>query len=92
MLLTVHLEILSIYAIILGLFSSIYYYLGCDHITFSEKNVVDAIYFSTTIQATIGFGDITPKSKLAKIIVIVHQNIVIFVNTMALFSIYKATL
>jgi len=36
-----------------------------------------AMYFSATTQSTVGYGDISPKSNKAKIIVMIHQMIVI---------------
>ena len=35
--------------------------------------VVDPLYFSSTTTATVGYGDLTPKSATARAVVIVHQ-------------------
>ena len=37
------------------------------------------IYFSTSTISTIGYGDIYPKSKKAKLLVTIHQLLVIFI-------------
>jgi hypothetical protein len=65
------------------LFASIYHF-GCSEDEFYSsiklinnpcglqpmKNWYDAIYFSTIVQSTLGYGDISPKKNKAKIIVI----------------------
>jgi len=38
-----------------------------------DSTFVDALYFSTTIQSTVGFGDIHPLSTTGKSIVMLHQ-------------------
>jgi hypothetical protein len=57
------------------LFSLIYSYLfhlNKNHFNGAE-DYQDIIYFTTTTQASIGYGDITPKSKLCKWIVIMQH-------------------
>jgi hypothetical protein len=43
-----------------------------------EKSFTDAIYFTTATHATVGFGDITPKTNLARWIVSIHTLCVLF--------------
>ncbi|AUT19143.1 hypothetical protein DSLPV1_172 [Dishui lake phycodnavirus 1] len=38
---------------------------------------LDALYLSMTVQSTIGFGDITPKTTRAKLLVMMQQFVVI---------------
>jgi hypothetical protein len=42
-----------------------------------NSSFIDVLYFTTTTQTTIGYGDITPKSKLARSIVIVQQLLIV---------------
>jgi voltage-gated potassium channel len=45
-----------------------------DHFSFSEPlNRTDALYFTTSTFATVGFGDITPVSQLARAVVSVQM-------------------
>ena len=45
-----------------------------DHLSFSEPlNRTDALYFTTSTFATVGFGDITPVSQLARAVVSVQM-------------------
>lgn len=57
------------------LFSSIYYVMArTDPGSFSSQLTrVDAFYFSVTILSTVGFGDITPVSQPARILVTVQM-------------------
>ena len=64
-------------------FATIYHY-GCDDNDFYSsiklknspcglqtlKNWYDAMYFSTIVQSTLGYGDISPKKNTAKLLVI----------------------
>jgi hypothetical protein len=68
------------------LFSLIYWYYGTpDNLTFNsqfadEQNNIcylSALYFSCTAHSTVGFGDITPKSRFMQTIVIIHLTILI---------------
>jgi len=48
-----------------------------DHNASIVDKVIDGIYFSTSSFSSIGYGDYTPQSRQAKIIVIVEQFLVI---------------
>ena len=72
--------------VLILLFSLIYWYYGTpDNLTFnpqfadSENNIcyLSALYFSCTAHSTVGFGDITPKSRFMQIVVIIHLTILI---------------
>ena len=43
--------------------------------TSKTLNLLDAIYLSMTIQSSVGFGDITPKTKVAKFFVLIQQSL-----------------
>lgn len=56
------------------LFTIIYtilYYFGNNPMEF-ESNI-DPLYFAVTLTSSVGFGDYTPKTNLAKAIVIIHM-------------------
>ena len=68
------------------IFSLIYWYYGTpDNLTFnpqfanSNNNIcyLSALYFTCTAHSTVGFGDITPKSRFMQMIVIIHLIILI---------------
>ncbi len=52
---------------------------GEEHFNGLDKSssFLDHIYFAFTVQSTVGFGDIYPKTALAKTIVMVQQSILI---------------
>ena len=63
------------------IFSTVYYVLreegnwnGMDN----ESTFFDCFYFSFTTMTTIGYGDISPSSKIAKIFCLCQQLIVLF--------------
>jgi hypothetical protein len=76
---------LILFVISIILFAFIYYYY-CDYDDFYSSiklkgddcglqpmnNWYDAISFSTIVQSTVGYGDISPKKNSAKIIVIIQ--------------------
>ena len=59
-----------------------YYFLvltGGDHFNGidSKASMMDVFYFSSTIQSTVGFGDIYPKSSTARTLVMLQQAMLI---------------
>ena len=66
--------------IIIFCFAFFYYILkGNDNFNGLDETstFIDALYFSFTTQSTVGYGDISPKSKFAKILVMIQQTIVL---------------
>lgn len=45
--------------------------------SFGFKTLLDPFYFSFTTMSTVGYGDFTPKTDMAKMLVMVHQGILI---------------
>lgn len=43
-----------------------------------KLSFLDIVYFATTTQTTIGFGDILPRTSLAKIINMIHLLIIMY--------------
>jgi hypothetical protein len=47
-----------------------------EHFTYDKSynmtSIIDIMYFTLTTQTTIGYGDITPRSKIAKSIMMIH--------------------
>lgn len=39
----------------------------------SDSSFIDILYFTFTVQSTVGFGDISPKSQVAKVLVMLQQ-------------------
>ena len=66
------------------MFSIIYYNLNVGHMYYDSNcypdKYIDHLYFSTTVMTTVGFGDIVPKSSLAKITVMIQELIVIILT------------
>ena len=65
------LKVLTLNLVTILIFAMFYYFLaltGGDHFNGIDSNVslMDAFYFSSTIQSTVGFGDIYPKSSTAR--------------------------
>lgn len=50
-------------------FAIIYYILGKEHLS-DNLSPFDALYFSVVTQTTIGYGDITPVSRVGKTVAI----------------------
>ena len=69
--LSFNLVIVFVYAIIYQQIKTQIY--GLDE----DSSFIDCLYFSFTIQSTVGFGDLGPKTKIAKIIVMSQQLILI---------------
>ena len=69
---------LALYFILVVVFAVIYYNMGYQHFNNMEQNsYVDSMYFTLVTMASVGYGDIQPKTKLAKMIVSVNLIIVI---------------
>jgi high-affinity Fe2+/Pb2+ permease len=58
----------------------------------NANDLLDFSYFTMTTQSTSGFGDITPKTRTAKIVTMLHQMCIIFmsINFIYLVSVYSA--
>lgn len=67
--------IVQIVVLFLSLFALLYVAMSTsDPLAFSEPlSRVDGLYFTSTTLATVGFGDITPKSDLARAVVTVQM-------------------
>ena len=64
------------------IYGIIYYYLTRgenDHFNGLDSNstIIDCFYFSFTTFSTVGYGDISPKSTLARCLVVSHQMIML---------------
>lgn len=70
------------YLIFVYAFSVLYIFISTiDNSAFSNNqilSVVDGIYFSTITAATVGYGDIAPVSRLARIVVIIQVYVSLF--------------
>ena len=76
------LKVLTLNLVTILIFSVFYYFLaltGGDHFNGIDSNVslMDVFYFSSTIQSTVGFGDIYPKSSMARSLVMLQQAMLI---------------
>jgi hypothetical protein len=74
--------------LLIFIFSFIYWYYGTpDNLTFNtqfadtDNNIayLSALYFACTTHSTVGFGDITPKSRFMQMLVII-QLIILILN------------
>jgi hypothetical protein len=67
--------------LVMIIFSELYWALDQDdseeHFGFEDS--VDAYYFSTVTSSSVGFGDVLPRSKKAKILVMIHIMTMFFV-------------
>ena len=45
--------------------------------SFGFKTMLDPFYFSFTTMSTVGYGDYSPKTDMAKFLVMVHQGLLI---------------
>ena len=75
---------ITFYVLIILVFSIIYYIIGSHNFNYKHYHLnkhyfLDCVYFSTVTNSAVGYGDITPKTKLAKIIVII-QILLIYTN------------
>ena len=76
------LKTLSLNFIAILLFTLMYFTLsmtGEEHFNGLDKSssFLDHIYFAFTVQSTVGFGDIYPKTAIAKTMVMAQQSILI---------------
>lgn len=76
------LKLLALNLATIVIFTFLYFGLaqsGGDHFNGLNKssNLVDTVYFAFTVQSTVGFGDIYPKSKRAKTLVMFQQTLLI---------------
>jgi hypothetical protein len=79
--------------IVILLFTFMYFTLsktGDQHFKGLDKHssLFDHVYFASTIQSTIGFGDIHPKTPMAKLFVMIQQ-FVVLLGAIELFSATK---
>ena len=67
---------IQLFIISVIIFAVVYYILGkYDGTSFNKKrelSIIEAIYFSFVTQSTIGYGDFSPNTHIAKIVVIIH--------------------
>lgn len=71
--------------LLIFIFSLIYWYYGTsENLTFGSQfgyndniSYLSALYFSCTTHSTVGYGDITPKSKFMQFIITIHLIILI---------------
>ena len=63
--------------------SKIEHFNGLD----SDSSYLDCWYFAFTTLSTVGYGDISPKSKIAKVIVLSHQIVMLLELTTDIFTI-----
>ena len=71
--------IIIVNLLIVFFFAIIYIIIGSFGNQFNNTsktlNLLDSIYLSMTIQSRVGFGDITPKTKVAKFFVLIQQSL-----------------
>jgi hypothetical protein len=68
--------------VVILLFSTIVF-ITYDHYNFKKTNnlrdkIINSIYFSTITQFTVGYGDVTPQTNIAKITNIIHNFVAYF--------------
>lgn len=70
------------------IFGLLYDYLGDKHFKRDDKKPVeriDCLFLSTTVQAGVGYSDLTPITDLAKMILIFQQFLMISSNVFILY-------
>lgn len=76
-------KVLIMNMILLLIFSMIYYFLFKSgdhfHIKYKDESYLDSLYYTIVTQAFLGYGDIYPISKTAKIVVIIHVFIMLII-------------
>jgi hypothetical protein len=56
-----------------------------NKITINKDNMIDYLMLSVTIQSTTGFSDLYPISHLSKLVLMIHQFIVISTHVFTLY-------
>ena len=69
LLLLLHISILTFFAIV-------YKLLPGGMFSYTDPTWVDCLYFSASTHTTVGYGDLTPKSPVAKLTATAHMLIV----------------
>lgn len=75
-------KILTLNLAVILAFTFFYYMVlktGGEHFNGLDKDstLLDVMYFAFTVQSTVGFGDIYPKSSVAKMLVMTQQTLLI---------------
>lgn len=75
-------KIIALNLAVILTFAFFYYMLvrtGGEHFNGLDKDssLLDVLYFAWTVQSTVGFGDIYPKSSMAKMLVMSQQTLLI---------------
>ena len=79
----VKLQLLIAVIIIFFIYGGIYSLLGETHFN-NYVSFIDGFYFSMTTLSTTGYGDITPKTTIAKIIIMTQQFLTIMIMSILL--------
>ena len=69
--------------LLFNLVTTIVYFFTKDQYK-NMKTFLDAFYYSLTVSTTVGYGDIVPKTKTAKITTIIHS-LMVFISVSSLF-------
>lgn len=64
----------------------IYTALGSDHLNSFGDSPIDGWYFALTTSSTVGYGDITPKTPLSKLVIMTQQFLTLFVSSILVLS------
>ncbi len=83
---------LGVLVVFLVLYSILFYSNRDKHFGKGDsapKNLIDILYFTTTTQSTTGYGDITVKSSLGRLINSAHHICVILLGIQLIFIIFK---
>ena len=68
--------LLLIHVGILVFFTTVYKMLPGGMFSNTDPSWVDCLYFSASTHTTVGYGDLTPKSPVAKLVATAHMMIV----------------
>ena len=85
----VYWNILVAILIIIVIYGIIYTILGYMGHLNNFNSFIDGLYFSVTTITTIGFGDVTPKTTLAKIVVMTQQAVTILFFVLLCFASWR---